>query len=225
MYRSAAALLTLCIFVVTANCGNNSPNWSSVDGGTDSDTDIDTDSDTDSDTDTDTGPDPDGGSDTDVDTDTDSDAQCTEIHTIHYDWSTAAVVLPMETGISDTRNPFTYIFTTGAQDGEAEFLFSLPCVDDWYIWGAGLTPQGLGDIPRTFHASVNQLPPHEWELDISLTSSEWTWNKGRSEDIGDWILHLGPGDHTFKVGGGASFIGMRPKLGTIVFTNDPGLEP
>jgi len=225
MTKYSAALFAL---LLAAACNEESPPLFNGDAAPDTDTDSDSDSDTDTDvdTDSDTDTDTDTDSDTDTDTDTDSDTdpvECGdgEYHDVVLAWDNGTITEPMVMEHNGGDPGFYYIFTESANDGTAVIEFDLPCIDEWYVWGAGLTPQGAGDIPNTFWASINGQPEQLWELETSLFDSDWIWNKGQSDEVGEWILNLGPGDHTFAIRGGASWTLMRPKLGTVVITNNP----
>jgi len=213
---------TAAVFVLmVAGCSGSSPPLFVEDAGTDADTDTDTDTDADTDTGTDT------GTDTDPDSETETEpVECgdNEYHDVVLAWENAAVTPPMASEHNGGDPGFYYLFTETAEQGTAVISFDLPCVDTWYVWGAGMMPQGALEVPNTFWASVNGQEEQLWEFEVSLMSSEWVWTKGESAAMGEWVLNLGPGDHTFSIRGGESMPFARPRLGTVVITNDPEPE-
>jgi hypothetical protein len=209
-------------------CGDDPPGLNAgADGGgdTDADTDADSDADTDSDSDTDT----DSDSDTDAGADSGPDSgpagPCTELHEILLGWPDATVVEPMAMGESDDPALF-YIYTTEDDEGTAAVSFDLPCDDTWYVWGIAQTGFGTAlTVPNTFNASLDGAAEFVWDLEVDPFASEWRWNPGGTGGT-PWAPPLMAGTHALAIRGGEQdWFADLPRLGPVVFVNDPAWIP
>jgi len=212
-----------CLF----GCADEPPGLASGDGGTDTDVDSDTDSDadTDSDTDTDTDSDADSDAGTDAGADSGTADSCTETHELFLLWPDADITEPM--AMDQNLDPaLFYIYTAQDDEGTAAISFDLPCDDTWYVWGIAQTGFGTPlTVPNTFYASLDGAAEFLWELEVDPFASDWVWNPGGTDGT-PWAPALVAGPHTLTIRGGEQdWIADLPKLGPVVFVNDPAWTP
>jgi len=187
------------------------------DGGSDTDVDSDTGSDSDSDTDTD--------ADADAGSDAGPAGPCTETHELFLSWLDAVVTEPMV--MAQNEDPaLHYIFTEQSNLGTAVAPFDVPCDDVWYVWGIAQTGMGLpATVPNTFYAQLDEFAEALWNLQVDALSSGWVWNQGGTDGT-PWAPEIGAGPHALTIRGGEEdLVFDLPKLGTVVFVNDPAWTP